>query len=158
EEGLPQSSVNALAQTADGYLWVGTYDGLARFDGARFEVLRPSNTPGLQNAAVRALLVDPEGRLWVGTGGGGVSLRDGGAFAHLSGTTGWLVRALARDHSGSIWAGTSNRGLYVLRAEGTPSRVVVDATVDSVNALLVDSRGDLWAGTNGQGLWRRGSD
>src|SRR4029079_4558053 len=108
DDGLPQGSVNALAQTADGYLWVGTYDGLARFDGNRFEVLRPGTTPGLKSGAIRALLADRRGRLWIGTGGGGVSVREADGSVHqLAGTGGWLVRALAEAADGTLWIGTS---------------------------------------------------
>src|SRR5688572_23069275 len=67
ENGLPNSSVTAIAQTPDGYLWVGTYNGLARFDGVRFVRFDPDNTPALQRARVRRLHVDSAGTLWINT-------------------------------------------------------------------------------------------
>ena len=63
ENGLPDSSVMAIAQTPDGYLWVGTYNGLARFDGVRFVVFDPANTPELTHARIRKLFVDRLGTL-----------------------------------------------------------------------------------------------
>ena len=69
--GLPQNTVTAIAQTRDGYLWMGSFGGLARFDGARFVVFDKSTTPALRNSGVHALLADRSGGLWVGTNGGG---------------------------------------------------------------------------------------
>jgi ligand-binding sensor domain-containing protein/signal transduction histidine kinase len=75
EHGLPNSSVTAIAQTPDGYLWVGTYDGLARFDGVRF---LPVNTPALGHARIQDLYLDASGTLWINTYRGGLtSFRDG---------------------------------------------------------------------------------
>ena len=67
--GLPQNSVNAIVQTRDGYLWLGTRDGLARFDGVRFTVFGLRD--GLQSVEIQTLYVDRQGTLWIGTSGGG---------------------------------------------------------------------------------------
>jgi diguanylate cyclase (GGDEF)-like protein/PAS domain S-box-containing protein len=158
DDGLPQGSVNALAQTPDGYLWVGTYDGLARFDGNRFEVFRPGTTPGLKSAAIRAMLADRRGRLWIGTGGGGVSVREpDGGIRQLAGTEGWLVRALAEAPDGTIWIGTSANGLSRSTPSGTVTGVARGALA-SVTALLADPDGALLIGTDGHGLWRLGAE
>ena len=67
ESGLPQSRVSAIAQTPDGYLWFGTWFGLARYDGARFTILDRFNTPAFGgDDAITSLGVDTKGRLWVG--------------------------------------------------------------------------------------------
>src|SRR5215471_12401254 len=66
EEGLPDGEITCIAQTPDGYLWVGTPKGLARFDGMRFRVYLPRNTPELQHAGIASLLTDDAGRLWIG--------------------------------------------------------------------------------------------
>src|SRR5258706_8403293 len=65
EKGLKNSSVTSIAQTPDGYLWVGTYNGLARFDGARFVMFDPENTPELLHARIRKLFLDAQGTLWI---------------------------------------------------------------------------------------------
>ncbi|HYG22849.1 MAG TPA: two-component regulator propeller domain-containing protein [Verrucomicrobiae bacterium] len=78
EDDLPSSTVTAIEQTPDGYLWIGTYSGLARFDGERFVTFYPVNTPELSHARVQGLYVDVEGTLWINTFRGGLtSYRDG---------------------------------------------------------------------------------
>jgi len=67
ENGLPQNAVNSIVQTPDGYLWLGTFDGLARFDGARFKIFKKSNTPALPMNRMLSLYVDAAGRLWIWT-------------------------------------------------------------------------------------------
>lgn len=64
EDGLPQNNVINTAQTPDGYLWVATVDGLARFDGVRFKVFNKSNTPEMPNNRIFAMFTDTAGRLW----------------------------------------------------------------------------------------------
>jgi len=81
DEGLPQSSVTDIAQTPDGYIWIGTLiSGIARFDGVQFVNFDSANTPGLANPGVRRLLVDSQGNLWVNTGADGLLLRQGNRF------------------------------------------------------------------------------
>ncbi len=77
ENGLPQNKINALAQTRDGYLWLGTLKGLARFDGVKFKVFDQSNTPQMTHEAINDLAVDAkEDGLWVSTGAGLFYYRD----------------------------------------------------------------------------------
>lgn len=80
ENGLPDSSVTAVAQTPDGYLWVGTYNGLARFDGVRFVTFDPANTPALTHARVRKLYLDGRGTLWINTQDGSLTTLRNGQF------------------------------------------------------------------------------
>src|SRR4051812_28994910 len=81
DDGLPDSSVTAIAQTPDGYLWVGTYNGLVRFDGMRFVTFDPANTPALAHARVRKLSVDNQGTLWINTFDGSMTSLRQGEFA-----------------------------------------------------------------------------
>ena len=60
ENGLPQNTVHSIAQTRDGYIWIGTEEGLARFDGIRFTVFDKQNTAQLKSNYIRALLADPQ--------------------------------------------------------------------------------------------------
>src|ERR1043165_4070666 len=76
EDGLPQSHISCLKQTRDGYLWIGTHFGLARFDGLRFTSFNESTTPEILNESVDALAEDAEGTLWIGTAGGLLSYRN----------------------------------------------------------------------------------
>src|ERR1041385_6172639 len=80
DQGLPQNSVIAMTQTRDGYLWLGTLNGLARFDGIRFTVFDESNTPGLNSGRIVRLFEDSQDNLWIGTETAGVVLvKDGRA-------------------------------------------------------------------------------
>ena len=80
ENGLPGSTVTAIAQTPDGYLWVGTYAGLSRFDGVRFVTFDPANTPELSQARVQGLYLDANGTLWINTFRGGLTSYRNGVF------------------------------------------------------------------------------
>jgi signal transduction histidine kinase/ligand-binding sensor domain-containing protein len=81
DDGLPDSSVTDIVQTPDGYLWIGTYNGLARFDGMRFVTFDPANTPALAHARVRKLSVDAQGTLWINTFDGSMTSLQQGKFA-----------------------------------------------------------------------------
>jgi hypothetical protein len=80
EDNLPSSTVTAVAQTPDGYLWVGTYDGLARFDGARFVTFDSANTPELSQPRIQGLFLDVQGTLWINTFRGGLTSYRNGIF------------------------------------------------------------------------------
>ena len=80
ENSLPDNSVTAIAQTPDGYLWIGTYNGLTRFDGVRFVTFDPANTPELLHARVRSLYVDARGTLWINTYDGSLTTYCQGKF------------------------------------------------------------------------------
>jgi signal transduction histidine kinase/ligand-binding sensor domain-containing protein len=80
DNGLPNSSVSAIAQTPDGYLWIGTHNGLARFDGIRFVNFDPINTPELDQARIRGLFVDEHGTLWINTYGNALTSWRNGVF------------------------------------------------------------------------------
>ena len=155
EQGLPQNTVTAVAETPDGYLWLGTREGLVRFDGVRFTVFDTRTTPELGHSWVLCLLVDQAGRLWVGTSGGGVVRLEKGRFTRYAAEDGLpseQVSALLEDRQGRLWVGTDGGGLA--RSEGSrflrePSR---EALGSSVRALLEDDSG-VWIATE-EGLAR----
>jgi ligand-binding sensor domain-containing protein len=112
EDGLPSDGVNALAQTEDGYLWICTNAGLARFDGARFTVFDRRSTPELQSDQCGPLQVDAEGALWIATMGGGLTRYADGRFTRLrrrQGSTFEYVIAMMPDRKGRLWLGTNDR-------------------------------------------------
>ncbi len=151
EEGLPQNSVQAILQTRDGYLWLGTQEGLVRFNGAEFTVFNKANTDLIKHNDVRALLEDREGNLWIGTFGGGVVLYRNGQFLRVynrnEGLADNFVNALLQDKQGNIWIAT-NKGLNkfstgrftVISSDHGPS--------ESINSLAEDQHGNIWLGTN----------
>src|SRR5438270_896157 len=67
DDGLPHNTVSTVVQTHDGYLWVGTPQGLARFDGTQFNIFHPRNTPELEGQTIRYLYQTRDGRLWMAT-------------------------------------------------------------------------------------------
>ena len=156
EQGLPQNSVNALAQTRDGFLWIGTNGGIARFDGSRFRQF--GLLDGLGSVRVSALAEDSNGSLWVGTTGGGVSRWDNGRFTTFRGGEGFPtvgdILAIASDGNGGVWFGTSDSLILwregVFRAigemENMPRRQIL--------ALAVDTAGAVWASVLGDGVMK----
>src|ERR1035437_673768 len=80
ESGLPENKIMAVVQTRDGYLWLGTYSGLARFDGVRFTVFDNNNTPEMHDSSVTSLFEDEDGTLWIGHATGEISRFQSGRF------------------------------------------------------------------------------
>src|SRR5215470_10686666 len=89
EEGLPQNSVTALVQTQDGYIWLGTYGGLVRFDGARFVVFDSDNTPALKDNRITSLFEDRSRSLWIGHETGNLTRLQSGIFGAVEVPGGW---------------------------------------------------------------------
>lgn len=155
ENGLPQNSIQAMVQTRDGYLWLGTQEGLARFDGIRFKVFDKGNTEGLKNNNVRALLEDQEGSLWVGTEGGLSRMKDGQLTSYTTkdGLSNDIVRSIHEDKKGNIWVGTDH-GLNRLKDGKITDYAARDAlSKNTVIALCEDQGGTLWVGTSGGVSW-----
>ncbi len=152
DDGLPQNTVLALAQSHGGALWLSTAEGLVRFDGARFTLHDKRNTPALHSHAARALLEDAQGTLWVGTDQGLVAYERGG-FRRVA-QEGVLARAridaLAADARG-LWVATS-AGVGFLPRGGGPFALLADEGAEGaaarapVSVLLLDARGTLWMG------------
>lgn len=151
QDGLPENRVRALAQTPDGYLWVGTSGGLARFDGVRFTVYTRFNTPAMTEDNIRGLSVAPDGALWAATDGGGLlHLRNGQftAYGPRDGLTSDFVASVIEDATGTVWAAT-NRGLF-RRQSG---RFALASAPKAFFFLTQSPQGHLYAG--GQpGLFR----
>ena len=105
EDGLPQNTVTAITQTHDGYLWIGTLGGLARFDGERFLNFDSGSTPMLPDTRISALFEDRDGTLWIGHDTGLVTRYRGGQFELLPGKPGARTRvaAIGADENGTIW-------------------------------------------------------
>jgi ligand-binding sensor domain-containing protein len=153
-QGLPHNTVNALLQTRDGYLWVGTGSGLVRFDGLVFTPIGAEM--GLGDVVVTALLEDQRGGLWVGTQGKGVFRLLKSSVQHYTGTEGLAgdaVTSLAEDTTGKVWIGTQNGLNYWV--SGRLFRFQTSATRkdDSVVALQAGEAGALWVTTR-SGVFR----
>src|ERR1700728_536718 len=148
-DGLPSDVVQAFAETPDHALWIGTTNGLVRFDGSRFRHYQRENTPALGGDSVFCLTVTRDGTLWIGVEGGGlVRYHDGHfrGFAAIDGLSDSVVRAIFEDRDGLLWVGTDH-GLFQLHGERL---VRIDATNVipelSVHSITQDRNGAIWVG------------
>lgn len=156
-EGLPQLSVISIAQDAQGYLWLATQNGVARFDGVRFEVYSLEDHPGLRTSIIERVHVDARQRIWVG-GARGLSQIDGSEVrAYNSGELGEItVHALLDDVNGELLVGTA-LGLFAIRQDtatrieaiGSPAR----ALLHHDDAVLVGGIGGAWWWDRHQARW-----
>ena len=154
EDGLPQNRIRAISQTPDGYLWIGTSEGLTRFDGVRFTVFDRSNTPAIHDDGILVLRLAYDGALWIGTEGGALVRYKAGVFRNFGtaeGLTNGFVRAIYEDSRKTLWVGT-DRGFF--RREGERF-VRLDNTAEvphaTVPSIVEDAQGRIWA-VNPMGL------
>lgn len=159
--GLPQNNVKAVLQTRDGYIWIGTKGGLARFDGARFTVYDDLQAGRLPELEVWALAEDAQGVLWIGTFGGGLTRLQSGSFTTLTtrdGLASNFVTALAVGRDGAIWVGTESGGVNRIRGGAIEPIGAQQGLPDlRVRSLLCDPDGTVWIGTgNGLSAYRDG--
>jgi ligand-binding sensor domain-containing protein/signal transduction histidine kinase len=155
EEGLPQSTVRAIAQDSRGYLWFGTQEGAGRFDGVGFRIYDTSTIAGLRTGYVVSMITTP-GNLWLGVNDGGLALirADGSSrwWGAEHGLPSESVYALRADPAGGLWVGT-RAGLARLeggRVDGAPCRGIGEAAVLN---LLPDGRDSVLVATT-DGLFR----
>lgn len=148
-DGLPEDTIQALAQTADGYLLVGTTGGLARFDGSHFHLYGQTPTLPLGDASIFCALQARDGSTWLGTEGSGlIHLGAHGSrlYASADGLNDLFVRALLEDHAGRIWVGT-DKGLFRLQAnhiESVDTSALVPAL--AVHSIMEDRAHRIWVG------------
>lgn len=167
-EGLPSSRTTSLALDQDGYLWVGTRDGLARYDGVGYRVYQyqPGNRLGLLGNFVQTVFVDAGNRVWVSIEGQGLSVLDAERreFRHFNQANQPLMQSndvwpIVATPDGALWFGTFGGGLYRLDGEERMTRFLPTANnahslpAENVLALAIDTQGVLWVGTT-KGLAR----
>ena len=153
-DGFAKGVINALAQTPDGYLWVGTESGLLRFDGVHPVLWQPPSGQQLPGTIITSLLVTQDGTLWIGTFTGLASWK-GGRLTQFPDLRGHDVTSLLQARDGTVWIGVyleSGGGVCEIKSG------VIHCERDSrfgngVMALYEDHKGSLWLGTH-NGLWR----
>src|SRR5690554_6701752 len=164
-DGLPSNQVNDMAEDAQGFLWVATSDGLARYDGTGFRVWQFEH--GLADNFVWSLDIDSQGRIWLGTGLAGLVSYDPRTDSFTSatgdgvpGAEGEQVWTVAVDGQDSVWFGTASSGLYRRHADGRVERFLPVAGDErslpspSVSAIEIAPDGTVWVGTrNGVARW-----
>ncbi|MBI2427684.1 MAG: hypothetical protein HYV29_02620 [Ignavibacteriales bacterium] len=153
DDGLPQNSVNCIVQTPDGYLWMGTQEGVVRFDGVQFTLFDKRNTPQIKNNYISALYVDRDGTLWIGTYDGGLIRYTNNSFRATTGIKKFEnthIRTIFEDKSGGMWIAVRGRG--VLRID-TLRHLSFDTTngllQNEVWAFAEDAKGRIWMATEG---------
>ncbi len=160
EDGLRNSSVTAITQTPDGYLWVGTYNGLARFDGVRFVNFDPANTPALQRARVRRLNVDANRTLWINTYDGSLTtFRDGRFQLEWKGDG-------SSDATTTMISSRSNTVTFLLHtgellrrgSMATQWQTFRPPAISSGTICTEDGEGVIWGRGRDQRLWRFSND
>ncbi|MBX7221746.1 MAG: response regulator [Blastocatellia bacterium] len=155
QDGLPQNTVHSIIQSQDGYLWMGTYEGLVRFDGVQFTVFDKQNTPQLKNNGIWVVYEDRQNGLWIGTLGGGLVCYRNHTFTGYGQKDGLLsdiIFSLCQSQDGSLWIGT-NHGLNRYQNGKFQSFTTKDGlSHDVVRCIREDRQGKLWIGTEGGGV------
>ncbi|HEV3199385.1 MAG TPA: two-component regulator propeller domain-containing protein, partial [Bryobacteraceae bacterium] len=154
-DGFSKGSINSIAQTPDGYLWLGTPFGLLRFDGVRNVPWQPPADQHLPSSFIFSLLVTRDGTLWIGTLNGLASWKDG-KLTHYAELAGQYIYKLLEDREGSVWASAvsvATRRLCVIGNGRVQCYGDDGALGRGAFNLYEDSKGNLWAGVK-SGLWR----
>jgi ligand-binding sensor domain-containing protein/signal transduction histidine kinase/DNA-binding response OmpR family regulator len=130
-DGLPQNSVLSILQDKSGFLWFGTDDGLARYDGYTFVVYQhdPADSFSISNNVIRGLVQDNYGFIWVATEGGGINVFNPLSerfisLKQLPGAACSKISSLTKDHKGDIWAGTLSCGLIHISYQSPPGKTL----------------------------------
>ncbi len=177
EQGLPPTSVTALLEDADGFIWIGTQGGLARWDGYRFRVYQPNpgDPASLPDNFISSMALDQQGRVWIGTNSGGLDhyFPDSGRVVHFRhkpddprSLPGNNVRNLLRDHQGRLWVGT-NEGLAYVMDKSVAKSVAQNAGQDgqfvrvriavvpqpAISKMVQGRDGTIWLGISGNGVF-----
>lgn len=156
DNGLPTNSILSICQSKIGYLWIGSYDGLIRFDGQHFKVYNQFNTSQLKSNNIRRIVESHNGTLWMTTQGSGlVSMK--GEKLHAFGKNEGLVnlyRAICLDSKGRIWAASPDKGwFYFDNEEFTFLEYEESLQEIEVRSIVEDKFGGMWFGTLGKGLY-----
>ena len=153
ENGLPQNTIHALAQTLDGYIWLGTEVGLVRFDGHSFAVFDRNSKPALPSGDIRCLLAGRDGALWVGTADGLVRWKNGAVkvFGTAEGLPGASIRALGetdgKSAEGGLWVVTDSGVArqagdhFVIAGGHQPGAAVVQRSANGTSGAWVEETG-----------------
>jgi signal transduction histidine kinase/ligand-binding sensor domain-containing protein len=147
ENGLPQNTVQAMVQTKNGFIWLGTEVGLVRFDGNSFAVFDQNSSPALPGNDIRCLLETRDGSLWIGTSDGLARWKDGVVtpFGTASGLPGTGIRALVEAANGVLWVWT-DQGLAWLNGQGRfeDATAKTGLPASAITAVTTDGQGEVW--------------
>jgi diguanylate cyclase (GGDEF)-like protein len=146
ESGLPESSVGAIAQTRDGYLWFGTQEGLARYDGLRITVFETANHKQLRDDFIETLAAGHDGSLWVATRSSLAQLKDGEFHTYFM--TQSPISTIDEARDGQVWVGTLE-GLYAVEGQKVRLYTMRDGLPsNAISSIVEGADGTLWLGTH----------
>jgi ligand-binding sensor domain-containing protein len=154
-DGFSKGEIKSIAQTPDGYLWLGTEFGLLRFDGVRNVPWQPPPDQHLPSSHIWSLLAGRDGALWIGTDRGLASWKDG-KLTHYAELAGHYIFKLVEDHEGTVWASglSVTTGRLCAIRNGSVQCYGDDGGLGrGAFNLYEDNKGNLWAGVK-TGLWR----
>ena len=154
-DGLPHITINDIAQSGEGYLWLATWEGAARFDGRNFQVYSRGEVTGFTDSGVRKFWREADGALLMGGARGGISQVRNGHWTPLP-HVGSLVNDLFRDNDGKLWLATEGIGVVTQTASGDIEPLPVQHPL-VVYRILPDLAGGLWLATD-QGLFHYQAD
>jgi ligand-binding sensor domain-containing protein len=153
DDGLPHNCVQAIVQTRDGYIWLGTQEGLARFDGVHFTLFNQANVPVLHNANILGLHESRDGSLWISTGRGGLNRLKDGKFFHYGKAEGVAddsgLGLIFEASDGSLWFGMVGGVSRYRDGKFTTFAKKTGFPADIVRGMSEDPQGRLWLGTPG---------
>ncbi len=156
QDGLPSDRVRSVLQSRDGYLWVATFNGLARFDGVHFQRFSDADTPALPNSLANCLFEDSAGRLWIGSDTGEISWRDSAGFHPLAVPESWQSSPIDRfvqSADGTMYA--ANRDGFLLRVRnGACDGIIGQPPRKAYADIATDTSGRVWAVRYGGALVR----
>ncbi len=151
DNGLPQNSIDAIRQTKDGFLWLGTQEGLVRFDGVQFTVYDKTNTPEIQQNHIVSLTVDADGVLWIATQTMGVLTYANNRFSKITNIPQiehTQLRHLYKDFNGAIWIATRDSGIVKIQGSDVTHYSTGNRLINNnVWSVAQDMQKRIWVGT-----------
>jgi signal transduction histidine kinase/ligand-binding sensor domain-containing protein len=150
EDGLPQNMVSSAVQTRDGYLWLGTFSGLTRFDGERFQVFDTANTPEIADSRITSLFEDAKGTLWIGQGSGTLTRYNNRLFEAVplrSEPTHSHIIAIGSDEQGRLWA-MRNSGSVDSLDDGQRVPSFIGSELPGIMSWSRSDHGNIWLNQN----------
>ncbi len=150
KDGLPHNHIQAILQTLDGYIWIATEEGIARFDGIQFTIFDSTNTDTIKVNSSAAFCQTRDGNLLIGTRGGLIQFRDGkfSSYKNLNES----INCIYESFDGALWVGTS-KGVFYLKGGEIKNITTKDGIgSDLITSINQSKNGDIWIGTTGGGL------
>lgn len=161
-DGLPSNTLYGLVKGDDGFFWIGTSNGLARFDGSQFKVFNAANTPQIKANIAADLFKDIKGRIWFTNGGAGLLVMDRDNFKQISEEQGLSLNHpsfFAEAKNGSMYVGTFGGGLNIIEDDKSSKKLFLKTinkknglSSDDIHSLLIDKQERVWIGTYDEGI------